>query len=415
MEVPIPAEILTGSGEVVLEVFAENTRSKNGFKPAEFDVFCSLDFQHVDEQAAARKFQELLKKEDPDVESYTVWEQFACKLKLRNIQVRGWDVLSIFLNITHVNSTANPENSKNEETSPNPDVFWNKGHGRRLSGMTIQEQIRAALRKAQQNPLKHTLYHSEEKKQEPYASTLVSTHDLVQEIKQKQQEARVPTFVNSGPQIIANSSQVRNSLDSQAINKINAAVQQASSVQQPGHPSVAPSLPPRPSSANPVAPPRPHRPERRDPPSVLYDAYNSSCKQAYFPRHLGAGDFLNSSSIKLTFKAVQDNNSTLVFEVEQNQTSPDFRLKRVILPLHLQLGAYLHPNDVRMVGKPAGHYVSKPVMHNPSGNTYKEMYLVNYTQFQNGTITKNNLTHGGVMNFYFGLKADVRNQECMES
>lgn len=132
------------------------------------------------------------------------------------------------------------------------------------------------------------------------------------------------------------------------------------------------------------------------------------------PRRLQPGDFLNSSNIKLIFTGVKNKNSTLAFTVEQNQTSPDFRLKRVILPLHLQLGAYLHPNDVRMVGKPAGHYVSKPVMHNPNGTSYSDMYLLNYTQFQNGTISKNNRTHGGLMNFYFALHSDVRNQECLE-
>lgn len=101
---------------MVLEVFAENTRSRTGFKPASFDVFCSLDFQHVDEQAAANKYQKMIKPpgnhEWKEVDTYKLWEQLTCKLNVRGILVRGWDVLTVYLNVTHVNASATPEHTE---------------------------------------------------------------------------------------------------------------------------------------------------------------------------------------------------------------------------------------------------------------------------------------------------------------
>lgn len=52
------------------------------------------------------------------------------------------------------------------------------------------------------------------------------------------------------------------------------------------------------------------------------------------------------------------------------------------------------------------------MIQRPEEETYHGKYLQNYTKFIDGTITKAQDNNDGIINLYFALDGDVRNQFC---
>lgn len=56
----------------------------------------------------------------------------------------------------------------------------------------------------------------------------------------------------------------------------------------------------------------------------------------------------------------------------------------------------------------------KPMIHRPEEETLHGKYLQNYTKFVDATITKSAFTQDGIIDLYFALDGDVRNQFCRQ-
>jgi hypothetical protein len=81
---------------------------------------------------------------------------------------------------------------------------------------------------------------------------------------------------------------------------------------------------------------------------------------------LKSGDTIFSTNHQLRYIGTLLNNSVVSFELVNNHT---------VLPLHLSLGAYMHPSNQSMMGKAAGHYIFKPIIND------RDAYLTNSTDF----------------------------------
>ena len=120
---------------------------------------------------------------------------------------------------------------------------------------------------------------------------------------------------------------------------------------------------------------------------------------------LGEGSYIKSDNYELKIITALYNESVIVFEATSGDT---------ILPLHFSLAAYMHPDNIKKEGLNAGHYLLSPTMVYPNANSVWEKYQMNYTNFQNGTVSKNSKDEG-IMTLYYSINEDVRNQLCREN
>jgi hypothetical protein len=80
-----------------------------------------------------------------------------------------------------------------------------------------------------------------------------------------------------------------------------------------------------------------------------------------------------------------------------------------VLPFDFSIAAYMKPSAAETrSGSASGHYISNPWPTEQSDKEVPEKYEQNYTNFIDGTISRNKEGRG-YLTLYYSLNSDVRN------
>lgn len=98
IQVEMPSEAINHQQNHLARVYLEDHGSQSGFSQVDFDIFCNLDFQNFNVQAATKQFISQVNgywDGEKNSTNYQRWQSVRCYLTIPEAGLRGWDVKTV--------------------------------------------------------------------------------------------------------------------------------------------------------------------------------------------------------------------------------------------------------------------------------------------------------------------------------